>query len=369
MARLKVMTIVGTRPEIIRLSRVLTLLDQTTNHVLVHTGQNYDYELNEVFFTDLELSSPKYYLNAAAGSPSKTIGSIIQLIDDVLVDETPDAVLILGDTNSSLAAITAKKRKIPVFHMEAGNRCFDSRVPEELNRKIVDHLSDINLPYSDIARNYLIAEGIPAHRVITTGSPMAEVLDYYRDKIDRSNILSQLGLENQKYFVASIHREENVENETIFEGITNALNMTSQRYRLPIILSTHPRTLKKIESSGIRLDNSIIVAKPLAFSDYVSLQINSKAVLSDSGTISEESSILGFNALNIRDSHERPEAMEQGSVMMTGTDPGRIIQCLELLLENDNFRNFTKHIPQNYQDKNVSMKIVSILHSYVGYKL
>ncbi len=369
MTRLKVMTIVGTRPEIIRLSRVLTLLDQTTNHVLVHTGQNYDYELGEIFFSDLELKPPKHFLNAAAGSPSKTIGSIIQLVDDVIADELPDAVLILGDTNSSLAAIAAKKRKIPVFHMEAGNRCFDSRVPEELNRKIVDHLADINLPYSDIAREYLISEGISAHRIITTGSPMAEVLYYYRDKIARSRVLETLGLDNKEYFVASIHREENVDDVGIFKGITEALNLVARKYQLPIIMTTHPRTFKQIEKVGLKFDNLITLSKPMSYSDYVCLQMNAKAVLSDSGTINEEASILGFSALNMRDSHERPEAMEQGSVIMAGTNSKKIMQCLELLVENEAFRNLNKQTPRNYQDINVSMKVVSIIHSYTNYNL
>ncbi len=369
MSRLKVMTIVGTRPEIIRLSRVLTLLDQTTDHVLVHTGQNYDFELNEIFFSDLELKTPKHFLNAAAGSPSKTIGSIIQLVDDVIAEEMPDAVLILGDTNSSLAAISAKKRKIPVFHMEAGNRCFDSRVPEELNRKIVDHLADINLPYSDIAREYLLSEGISAHRVITTGSPMAEVLHYYRDKINKSKVLQTFGLVNKEYFVVSIHREENVDDIEVFKGIAGALNLVAHKYHLPIFMTTHPRTLKQIERIGVEFDSLITLSKPLSFSDYVCLQMNSKVVLSDSGTINEEASILGFSALNLRDSHERPEAMEQGSVIMAGTDSKKIMQCLELLVENKAFSNLNREIPKNYRDINVSMKVVSIIHSYANYKL
>ena len=333
MKRLKVMTVVGTRPEIIRLSAVINKLETSNaiEHILVHTGQNYDYELNEVFFEDFKLKKPDYFLNAATGTAVETIGNILINIDPILEEVKPDAFLVLGDTNSCLCAIAAKRKHIPIFHMEAGNRCFDQRVPEETNRKIVDHISDINLTYSDIAREYLLREGIPADRVIKTGSPMYEVLNSRREDIDESKILELLELEQGKYFVVSAHREENISSELNFLDLVDSLNSVAEKYQLPIIVSTHPRTKKMIELKGIIFNPLIKIMKPLGFNDYVKLQKNAKAVLSDSGTISEESSILGFKALNIRQAHERPEAMEEASVMMVGLKKERILQGLKVL--------------------------------------
>lgn len=369
MKKLKVLTVIGTRPEIIRLSSVILALDNNMaiDHVLVHTGQNYDFELNEIFFKDLELRKPDYYLNAARVSSSETIGQILINIDPILEKEKPDAFLVLGDTNSCLASITAKKRKIPIFHMEAGNRCFDQRVPEETNRRIVDHLSDINLTYSTIAREYLLKEGLPADRVIKTGSPMFEVLNKHLKKIEKSNILSQLTLENQNYFVVSAHREENINNETNFNALIESLNVIAERYKFPIIVSTHPRTRKMIDSKHIIFSKEIKFMKPLGFIDYNALQKNAFAVLSDSGTISEESSILNFPALNIREAHERPEAMEEASVMLVGLNVERILQGLTTL--SSQFRNPNRNfrLVEDYSMPNVSDKVVRIIISYTDY--
>jgi UDP-N-acetylglucosamine 2-epimerase (non-hydrolysing) len=367
--RLKVMTVVGTRPEIIRLARVMSALDNSKaiEHIIVHTGQNYDYELNQIFFDDLQIRRPDYFLNAAGATATETIGKILINIDPLLEEIKPDAFLVLGDTNSCLCAIPAKKRHIPIFHMEAGNRCFDQRVPEETNRKIVDHISDINLTYSDIAREYLLREGLSADRIIKTGSPMFEVLNHYLDSIKSSDVLSRLELEQYKYFVVSAHREENINNESNFTGLITSLNFIAEKYNYPIIVSTHPRTRKMIDGKGIILHKNIQLLKPLGFNDYNALQMNAKAVLSDSGTISEESSILNFPALNIRQAHERPESMEEASVMMVGLNPERILQGL-IALENQQrgeertFRNVA-----DYSMPNVSDKVVRIIISYVDY--
>jgi len=368
MKRLKVLTVVGTRPEIIRLSEVIKKLDETAciEHVLVHTGQNYDYELNEVFFKDLGLRKPDHFLNAAGENATTTIGQIIINIDNVLETEQPDAFLVLGDTNSCLCAIPAKKRHIPIFHMEAGNRCFDQRVPEETNRKIVDHISDINLTYSDIAREYLLREGLSADRIIKTGSPMFEVLNANMEQIDNSTILSKLSLEKGNYFVVSAHREENI-NSGNFDKLVNTLNMIAEKYQLPIIVSTHPRTRNKINERGIHFHPLIQLIKPLGFHDYNHLQKNAKAILSDSGTISEESSIMNFPALNIRDAHERPEAMEEASVIMVGLNQERILQGL-VLLENQKKETLRTLRPvADYSMPNVSDKVVRIILSYTDY--
>lgn len=369
MKKIKVLTVVGTRPEIIRLSRVLAKLDQTEaiEHVLVHTGQNYDYELNEIFFKDLELRKPDYFLNAAGANATETIGKVIINIDPVLEKENPDAFLVLGDTNSCLCAIPAKKRKIPVFHMEAGNRCFDQRVPEETNRKIVDHISDINLTYSDIAREYLLREGLPADRIIKTGSPMFEVLNHFLDNIKRSDILADLGLESERYFVFSAHREENVNSEVNFNDLVNSINSIAEDFKLPVIVSTHPRTRKQIEAKGIKFNKLVILHKPLGFLDYVNLQMNAYAVLSDSGTISEESSILNFPALNIREAHERPEAMEEASVMMVGLKYDRISQGLSVLNNQKRGEFHTLRLVDDYSMPNVSDKVVRLILSYIDY--
>uniref|UniRef100_UPI004048259E non-hydrolyzing UDP-N-acetylglucosamine 2-epimerase n=1 Tax=Algoriphagus sp. TaxID=1872435 RepID=UPI004048259E len=366
---LKVMTIVGTRPEIIRLARVMSALDSSKaiKHIIVHTGQNYDYELNQIFFDDLQIRKPDYFLNAAGKTATETIGKILINMDSLLEEINPDAFLVLGDTNSCLSAIPAKKRHIPIFHMEAGNRCFDQRVPEETNRKIVDHISDVNLTYSDIAREYLLREGLPADRIIKTGSPMYEVLYHYLPSINRSDILSRLGLVKYKYFVVSAHREENINDHSNFEGLVNSLNLVSEMFDLPVIVSTHPRTRKMIDSIGLSLHKNIQLLKPLGFFDYNALQLHSKAVISDSGTISEESSILNFPALNIRQAHERPEAMEEASVMMVGLNPERILQGLIQLEsqkrgEKRSFRNVV-----DYSMPNVSEKVVRIIISYVDY--
>ena len=368
MKRLKVLSVVGTRPEIIRLSCVLQKLDASPaiEHVLVHTGQNYDYELNEMFFQDLGLRKPDYFLNAAGNNATTTAGQILNNIDPVLEEVRPDAFLVLGDTNSCLCTIAAKKRHIPIFHMEAGNRCFDQRVPEESNRKIVDHISDINLPYSSIAREYLLSEGIPSDRVVKTGSPMYEVLNRYLPQINASSILENLGLEKGKYFVVSAHREENISSERNFGNLVKILNDIAQTYGFPVIVSTHPRTRKKIEIDSVEFHPLIRLMKPMGFSDYNKLQINAKTVISDSGTISEESSILNFKALNIREAHERPEAMEEASVMMVGLNPERVMQGLsELQNQNLETRNFRP--VADYSIPNVSDKVVRIILSYTDY--
>ena len=365
MKKLKVMTVVGTRPEIIRLSAVINKLNssEAIEHVLVHTGQNYDYELNEVFFKDFNLKKPDYFLNAATGTAIETIGNILIKIDPILEEVNPDAFLVLGDTNSCLTAIAAKRRHIPIFHMEAGNRCFDQRVPEETNRKIVDHISDINLPYSSIAREYLLREGFPADRIIKTGSPMYEVLMSKKEEIDNSFILDRLGLESGKYFLVSAHREENINSDNFFD-LVETLNEIAEIYKLPIIMSTHPRTRKMIEAKGVKFNPLIHTLKPLGFIDYNKLQIESKVVLSDSGTISEESSILKFKALNIREAHERPEAMEEAAVMMVGLKKERILQGLTILenIDTSSLKNVF-----DYSMDNVSDKVVRVVISYTDY--
>jgi UDP-N-acetylglucosamine 2-epimerase (non-hydrolysing) len=369
MKKIKVLTVVGTRPEIIRLSRVISRLnsEDSIDHILVHTGQNYDYELNEIFFRDLELRKPDYFLNAAGSSAIETIGNCIINIDPILEKEKPDAFLVLGDTNSCLCAIPAKKRKIPVFHMEAGNRCFDQRVPEETNRRIVDHISDINLTYSDIAREYLLKEGLPADRIIKTGSPMYEVLNYMLPSVQKSDILNVLGFEKKKYFLFSAHREENINSERNFRDLVESINSIAEDYNMPVVLSTHPRTRKEIAKTGIEFHSNVILGKPFGFIDYVYLQINAFAVLSDSGTISEESSILGFPALNIREAHERPEAMEEAAVMMVGLRYERISQALSVL--SSQMRSEKRMIRQvnDYSMPNVSEKVVRIIVSYIDY--
>ncbi|MFP7442677.1 UDP-N-acetylglucosamine 2-epimerase (non-hydrolyzing) [Bacillus infantis] len=366
MKKLKVMTVVGTRPEIIRLSAVINKLEESSaiEHTLVHTGQNYDYELNEVFFKDFNLKKPDYFLNAATGTAVETIGNILVKIDPVMEEVKPDAFLVLGDTNSCLCAIAAKRRHIPIFHMEAGNRCFDQRVPEETNRKIVDHTADINLTYSDIAREYLLREGLPADRIIKTGSPMFEVLNSRKDDIEKSDVLERLELEEGEYFVVSAHREENINLETNFLDLVDSLNAVAEKYNMPVIVSTHPRTRNMIETRGIKFNSLVKIMKPLGFNDYVKLQTKAKAVLSDSGTISEESSILGFRALNIRQAHERPEAMEEASVMMVGLDKERILQGLEILETQEKGR---LRLVRDYSMPNVSDKVLRIILSYTDY--
>lgn len=366
MKKMKVVTVVGTRPEIIRLSSVINCLEESeaVEHYLVHTGQNYDYELNEVFFEDFNLKKPDYFLNAAEGTAVETIGNILMKIDPVLDEIKPDAFLVLGDTNSCLCAIAAKRKKIPIFHMEAGNRCFDQRVPEETNRKIVDHTADINLTYSDIAREYLLAEGLPADRVIKTGSPMFEVLASRKEDIESSDILESLNLRKNNYFVVSAHREENINSEENFSGLVESLNEVAEQYQMPIIISTHPRTMNKIKEKNIQFHELIQTMKPMGFNDYNKLQMNAKAVLSDSGTISEESSILGFKALNIRQAHERPEAMEEASVMMTGLNKERILQGLKVLETQD---STTLRLVNDYSMPNVSEKVLRIILSYTDY--
>jgi len=364
--RLKVATVIGTRPEIIRLSRVLSRLDQACEHVLIHTGQNYDYELNQIFFNDLGIRKPDYFLDSAKGSNSaaQTIGNLIGSVDQVLEKVKPDALLVLGDTNSCLSVIPAKKRKIPVFHMEAGNRCFDERVPEEINRRIVDHTADINMPYSSIAREYLLREGLPPDSVIKTGSPLFEVLNFYRSKIELSDVLTRLKIQPKEFFLVSCHREENVDNSSLFKRFIEMLNGLVKKFDQPIILSAHPRTKKRITESGLTLDPKIVTLKPFGFFDYVKLQLNARVVLSDSGSISEEASILNIPALNIREAHERPEAMEEAPVMMVGLNLDRVYQAIELL-EQDGQKSF--RIVADYQITNVSEKVVRILHSYTDY--
>jgi UDP-N-acetylglucosamine 2-epimerase (non-hydrolysing) len=365
--RLKVMTIVGTRPEIIRLSRVLAKLDRYTDHVLVHTGQNYDYELNQIFFEELGLRAPDHFLEAVGETVAETIGNIIAKIDPVLEQERPEAVLVLGDTNSCLAVIAAKRRKIPIFHMEAGNRCFDARVPEESNRTVVDHLADINLPYSDIAREYLLREGLHPYRIIKTGSPMREVLEHYRPQIEKSEVLSRLSLQAMQYFVVSCHREENVDDPARLDQLVGLLNGLAVRYNERIIVSTHPRTRNRLAGSGAPLDSRIVLLKPLGFPDYVCLQQHARVVLSDSGTISEESSILNFPALNIRDAHERPEAMEEGAVMLVGLDLDRVLQGVGILADQPRGATRLLRAVGDYTAPNVSDKVLRVIMSYTDH--
>ena len=367
MEKMKVVTVVGTRPEIIRLSRVISKLDQHCEHILVHTGQNYDYELNQIFFDDLDIRKPDYFLNAAGTSGAETIGKVIIGVDKVLAELGPDALLVLGDTNSCMAVLSAKRRKIPVFHMEAGNRCFDQRVPEEINRRIVDHTADVNLTYSDIAREYLLREGLPPDMIIKTGSPMFEVLNYYKEGIEGSNVLDDLGLKKGKFFVVSAHREENIDAEKNFQKLVDTLNAIAELYQLPVIVSTHPRTQKRIDTLCIEFHPLIRFLKPLGFKDYNKLQMTAKVVLSDSGTISEESSILNFSALNIREAHERPEAMEEGTVMMVGLESFRIMQALSVLESKTPFDDRLHLLVADYSKPNVSDKVVRIIYSYCDY--
>ena len=369
MKKLKVLTVVGTRPEIIRLSRVLARLNQHCEHILVHTGQNYDYELNQVFFDDLGVPTPDYFLNSAdnSNSAANTIGNVIIAVDKVLADVQPEAMLLLGDTNSCLSVIPAKRRKIPTFHMEAGNRCFDMRVPEEMNRRIVDHTADINLTYSSIARDYLLREGLPPDMIIKTGSPMFEVLTHYRPQIDASDVLTRLMLKENSYFVVSAHREENIDSPQNFSKLANLLNMLAEDYSLPVIVSTHPRTQKRIDETATKFHKNVVLLKPLGFHDYVKLQLSARASLSDSGTINEESSILNFPALNLREAHERPEAMEEAAVMMVGLEVERVRQGLAILATQP--RGTDRGLKQvaDYSTPNVSDKVVRIIHSYTDY--
>ena len=367
MKKLKVMSVVGTRPEIIRLSRVLAKLDEHCEHILVHTGQNYDFELNEVFFNDLGVRKPDYFLDAAGKNAAETIGQVIIKVDQALEEIQPDAMLVLGDTNSCLSAIPAKRRKVPIFHMEAGNRCFDQRVPEETNRRIVDHTADINLTYSSIARDYLLAEGLPADRVIKTGSPMFEVLNHYMPQIDASDVLSRLGLKQGQFFVVSAHREENVDSPKQLAKLAESLNRVAEHYNLPVIVSTHPRTRNRIEAQGIEFHKNIQLLKPLGFHDYNHLQKNAKVVLSDSGTINEESSIMNFPALNLREAHERPEGMEEASVMMVGLSVERVMQALQILESQPSGDERLLRPVYDYSMPNVSDKMVRIIHSYTDY--
>lgn len=367
MKRLKVATVVGTRPEIIRLSRVLARLDEYCDHLLIHTGQNYDYELNEIFFSDLGVRRPNIFLEAAGDTAAQTIGNIIGKIDAVLAEQKPDALLVLGDTNSCLAVIPAKRRKVPIFHMEAGNRCFDMRVPEEINRRIVDHTADVNLTYSDIAREYLLREGLPPDRTIKTGSPMFEVLTHYRSQIDASDARQRLGLTENKYVVVSAHREENVDSDINFGKLISLLNGIAEQFDEPVIVSTHPRTKKRIDAMGATFHRNVQLLKPLGFHDYVNLQMGARVVMSDSGTITEESSILNFPAVNLREAHERPEGMEEASVMMTGLDLDRVLQAMAIL--NTQGRGVDRTLRQvaDYSMPNVSDKVVRIIHSYRDY--
>lgn len=369
MKKLKIMSVVGTRPEIIRLSRVLAQLDQHCEHVLVHTGQNYDYELNQVFFDDLGVRKPDFFLNSAEGSSSAahTIGNLITAVDGVLAQVQPEAMLVLGDTNSCLSVIPAKRRKIPIFHMEAGNRCFDMRVPEETNRRIVDHTADINLTYSTIARDYLLREGLPPDQVIKTGSPMFEVLHHYLPQIKASDALARLGLSSQQYFVVSAHREENIESARCFEKLVNILNMVAEEQGLPVVVSTHPRTQKRVDAVGANFHPLVRLMKPLGFHDYVNLQMNATTVLSDSGTINEESSILNFPALNLREAHERPEGMEEAAVMMVGLEAERVRQGLAILASQPRGEVRGLRLVADYSMPNVSDKVVRIIHSYTDY--
>lgn len=367
MKKLKVMTVVGTRPEIIRLSRVMAKLDEYCEHILVHTGQNYDFELNEIFFQDLGIRKPDHFLSAAGASGAETIGNVIIAVDKVLADVQPEALLVLGDTNSCMAVIPAKRRKIPTFHMEAGNRCFDMRVPEEINRRIVDHTADINLTYSTIARDYLLREGLPADRVVKTGSPMFEVLNHFRDGIDASDVLDRLGLEEGKFFVVSAHREENVDSDRNFLALVDTLNAVAEQYGYPVIVSTHPRTQKRVDAMGVQFHDNVRLLKPLGFKDYNKLQLSAKAVLSDSGTISEEASILNFPALNIREAHERPEGMEETAAMMVGLNTERVLQGLSILESQSRGEERSMRLVADYSMPNVAEKVVRIIHSYRDY--
>ena len=369
MKKLKVMSVVGTRPEIIRLSRVLAALDVHCDHILVHTGQNYDYELNQVFFDNLEIRKPDYFLNSADGSvgAANTIGNLITAVDNVLAQEQPEAMLVLGDTNSCLSVIPAKRRKVPIFHMEAGNRCFDQRVPEETNRRIVDHTADINLTYSTIARDYLLREGLLPDQVIKTGSPMYEVLHHYLPQIKASDVLNRLALQSGQYFVVSAHREENIESEKSFTKLVSVLNTVADDYGLPVVVSTHPRTQKRVDATGANFHPLVRLMKPLGFHDYVNLQMHARAVLSDSGTINEESSILNFPALNLREAHERPEAMEEAAVMMVGLEQDRVRQGLAILADQPRGDSRGLRMVADYSIPNVSSKIIRILHSYTDY--
>lgn len=367
MKKLKVATVVGTRPEIIRLARVMAKLDEHCDHVLIHTGQNYDYELNEIFFDDLGIRRPDHFLNAAGATGAETIGNVIIAVDKVLAEVQPDALLVLGDTNSCMAVIPAKRRKIPTFHMEAGNRCFDMRVPEEINRRIVDHTADINLTYSTIARDYLLREGLSPDMVIKTGSPMFEVLTYYREGIEASDVLQRLGLEEGKFFVVSAHREENIDSEKNFRKLAETLNQVAAHYDMPVIVSTHPRTQKRVDALGVTFHSNVRLLKPLGFKDYNKLQACAKAVLSDSGTISEESSILNFPALNIREAHERPEGMEEAAVMMVGLEVERVLQALQVLESQGRGDERSLRLVADYSMPNVADKVVRIVHSYRDY--
>ena len=369
MKKLKVLSVVGTRPEIIRLSRVLAALDRYCDHVLVHTGQNYDYELNQVFFDDLGVRKPDYFLNSAEGSSgaANTIGNLITAVDGVLAQVQPEAMLVLGDTNSCLSVIPAKRRKVPIFHMEAGNRCFDQRVPEETNRRIVDHTADINLTYSTIARDYLLREGLPPDQVIKTGSPMYEVLHHYLPQIQASNVLARLELKEGEYFVVSAHREENIESDRTFSKLVAVLNALAEDYQLPVIVSTHPRTQKRVDATTTKFHPLVRLLKPLGFHDYVNLQMRARAVLSDSGTINEESSILNFPALNVREAHERPEGMEEAAVMMVGLEVERVRQGLAILQSQPRGAERGLRLVADYSMPNVSDKVVRILHSYTDY--
>lgn len=367
MKKLKLITVVGTRPEIIRLSRVMAACDRYFDHVLVHTGQNYDYELNEIFFTDLGIRKPDYFLNAAGATGAETIGNVIIAVDKVLEEVQPEALLVLGDTNSCMAVIPAKRRKIPTFHMEAGNRCFDMRVPEEINRRIVDHTADINLTYSTIARDYLLAEGLPADQVIKTGSPMFEVLNHYKQKIEASDVLKRLGLTEYQYFIVSAHREENINSDQNFLDMVEMLNAVADKYQFPVIVSTHPRTRKRIEQLNIEFHPLVQLLKPLGFSDYNKLQLSAKATLSDSGTINEEASILNFPALNLRQAHERPEGMEEAAVMMVGLKAERILQGLAILEHQPRGEERLLRLVADYSMPNVSEKVTRIILSYTDY--
>lgn len=367
MKKLKVMTVVGTRPEIIRLSRVMARLDEHCDHIICHTGQNYDYELNQIFFDDLGIRKPDHFLNAAGATGAETIGKVIISVDQVLAEVKPDALLVLGDTNSCMAVLPAKRRKIPTFHMEAGNRCFDMRVPEEINRRIVDHTADINLTYSTIARDYLLREGLPPDMVIKTGSPMNEVLGHYRARIDASDVLGRLGLEAGQFFVVSAHREENIESDRCFHRLVNVLNSIAEIYKLPVIVSTHPRTQKRVDAAGVTFHEQVRLLKPLGFTDYNKLQLSARAVLSDSGTINEESSIMNFPALNLREAHERPEGMEEAAVMMVGLEAERVMQALAVLESQSRGDERLLRQVADYSMPNVSDKVVRILHSYTDY--
>lgn len=365
--KLKVVTVVGTRPEIIRLSRVMAKLDEHCEHILVHTGQNYDYELNQIFFEDLGIRKPDHFLNAAGQSGAETIGNVIIAVDRVLAEVQPQALLVLGDTNSCMAVIPAKRRKIPTFHMEAGNRCFDMRVPEEINRRIVDHTADINMTYSTIARDYLLREGLSPDMVIKTGSPMFEVLNYYREGIEQSDVLQRLGLEAGKFFIVSAHREENIDSDKNFLKLVDVLNTVAAHYDFPVIVSTHPRTQKRVDAMGVEFHANVRLLKPMGFKDYNKLQLSAKASLSDSGTINEESSILNFPALNLREAHERPEGMEEASVMMVGLEADRVMQALQILESQLQGEERTLRLVADYSMPNVSDKVVRIVHSYRDY--